>query len=97
MAAVILLEFPSHQTSARSWILELATRLAVEGKAELKFIGTEQAQSGGADAETIALEFDSIDCARSTLSEWRRDIRFPGLEARLLQIESITLADAIFP
>jgi hypothetical protein len=98
MSAVLLLGFPSHQNGARSWILEHAARLALEGKAELKFIGTEQGQTGRADAETIALEFGSIDCARTTLVRWRRDTGFPALiEMRLLQIEGVTAADAIFP
>ena len=98
MGAVILFEFPSGKGAARSWILDHAAMLAIEGKAELKFVGTEQARSGRAAAETIALEFTSIGCAHTTLSEWRRDAGFPGLiETRLLQIECVSFADAIFP
>ena len=98
MSAVILLDFPSDQNGVRSWILGLAARLAIEGKAELKFIGTEQGQSGHADVETIALEFGGVDCARSTLVKWQRDAGFPApIKIRLLQIEGVTAADAIFP
>ena len=98
MRAVILIEFPSDQTRARSWILDHAAKLAIEGKAELKFIGTERARSGGVGAETIALEFGSTDIAHSTLSAWRENTGLPGVvEMRLLQTEAVTLTDAIFP
>ena len=98
MGAVILFEFTSGKVGARSWILDHAALLAIEGKAEIKFVGTEPARSGRAGAETIALEFGSIDCASSTLSEWRREAGFPGvMETRLLQIECVSQADAIFP
>src|SRR5688572_19310142 len=98
MGAVILFEFPADRLEARSWILDHAAGLAIEGKAELKFVGTELARSGKAGAETIALEFTSIDCASSTLSAWRHDSGFPGrVEMRLLAIEPVTLAGAIFP
>jgi hypothetical protein len=95
MAAVILFEFPADKAAARSWILDHAAILAITGAAELKFVGTEQAGSG---RETIAIEFESIGGARSTLSEWRRDEGFPAcVEARLLQTEEVPLADVIFP
>jgi hypothetical protein len=98
MGAVILCEFPSDRVEARLWLLDHAGTLAIEGKAELKFIGTEHARSGSARAETIALEFASIGCANSILSAWRRDASFPGLiNMRLLKIESVPFADAIFP
>ena len=98
MGAIILFEFPSDQAGARSWILDRAAALAIEGKAELKFVGIEQARCGRATTEIIALEIENIEYAGSILSEWRRDDLLPGfLETRLLQIESVDLAAAIFP
>jgi hypothetical protein len=98
MGAIILFEFPSDQADARSWILDRAAVLAIGGKAELKFVGTEQVRCGRVTTEMIALEFENIECASSILSEWRRDTLFPGfLETRLLQIECVNLAAAIFP
>ncbi|WP_119272278.1 hypothetical protein [Taklimakanibacter deserti] len=98
MGAVILFEFPADRPEARSWILDHAAMLAIEGKAELKFVGTEPARSGRAGTETIALEFAGVDCAESTIAAWQRDSGFPGVvEMRLLEIEPITLAGAIFP
>lgn len=98
MSAVVLLEYPSARSEARSWILDRAARLALEGTAELKFIGTEQAGSGKAGTETIALEFESIEHAYSTLSEWWRDAAFPRfVETRLLKTKRVPLADAVFP
>jgi hypothetical protein len=98
MGAIILFEFPSDQADARSWILDRAAVLAIEGKAELKFVGTEQARCGRAATEMIALEIENLERASSILSEWRRDALLPGfLETRLLQIECVDLAAAIFP
>lgn len=98
MGAIILFEFLSDQADARSWILDRAAVLAIEGKAELKFVGTEQARCGRATTEMIALEIENIECAGSILSEWRRDALLPDfLETRLLQIECVDLAAAIFP
>lgn len=98
MSAVILFEFPSDQADARSWILDRAAALALEGKAELKFVGTEQARGGKTTTEMIALQIENIDYANSILSEWRRQALLPGFpEARLLQIECVDLAAAIFP
>ena len=98
MGAIILFEFPSDQANARSWILDRAAVLAIEGKAELKFVGTEQARCGRATTEMIALEIENLERASSILSEWRRDALLPGfLETRLLQIECVDLAAAIFP
>jgi hypothetical protein len=98
MSAIILFEFPSDQTDTRSWILDRAAALALEGKAELKFVGTEQARCGRTTTEMIALEIENTECASSILSEWRRDALLPGfLETRLLQIECVDLAAAIFP
>lgn len=95
MSAVILFEFPTTKADARSWILDRAARLALEGTAELKFIGTEQAGSG---RETIALEFESTERAHSILSQWRREAGFPRpMEARLLKIMRVPIADAVFP
>src|SRR6476661_5928054 len=98
MGAIILFEFPSDQTNARSWILDRAAALAIEGKAEVKFVGTEQARCGRATTEMIALEIENIEHGIAILSEWRRDALLPGfLETRLLQIECVDLAAAIFP
>jgi len=98
MGAIILFEFPSDQADARSWILDRAAVLAIDGKAELKFVGTEQARCGRATTEMIALEIENLERASSILSEWRRDALLPGfLETRLLQIECVDLAAAIFP
>jgi hypothetical protein len=98
MSAVILFEFPSARADARSWILDRAALLAIEGTAELKFVGIEQAGSDKAGSETIVLEFESVGRANSTLTEWRRDTGFPGrIETRLLEIKRIPLAGAIFP
>ena len=97
MSAVILFEFPADRPGARSWILDHAAMLAIEGKAELKFVGTEPARPGRAGAETIALEFAGVDSAQSTMAVWQRESGFPGVvEMRLLEIEPITLASAIF-
>jgi hypothetical protein len=98
MGAIILFEFPSANANARSWILDHAAILAIAGMAEIKFIGTEPAKIGEADAETIALEFGSIDQAHATLSQWHREAEFSGLiSTRLLQVNRVTLANALFP
>jgi hypothetical protein len=93
MSAVILFEFPSARAEARSWLLDHAAKLALEGSAELKFIGNEEAGT-----ETIALELENLERAYWTLSQWRRDAAFPRLvETRLLKTERVSLAGAVFP
>ena len=98
MSAVILFEFPSGKIDVRSWILDHAAILTIAGTAELQFAGTEQTKSGKTGVETIALAFASIECASSTLSEWRQDSGFPAcVETRLLRTECVPLPDVIFP
>jgi hypothetical protein len=98
MGAVILCEFPSANANARSWILDRVALLAISDKAELKFVGTEEATSRRAASETIAIRIAGVERADAILSEWRRDVLFPGfIETRLLRIESVNLAVAMFP
>ena len=98
MDAIILCEFLSHNTNARSWILDRVALLAMAGKAELKFVATEQATSGRAATETIAIRITGVERANAILSEWRQDVLFPGfVQTRLLRIESINFAVALFP
>jgi hypothetical protein len=98
MDAVILCEFPSDNANARSWILDCVAVLAIGGNAELEFVGTERATSGRAATETIAIRTAGIEPADAILSEWQRDVLFPDfIETRLLQIESVNFAVAMFP
>ena len=98
MDAVVLCEYASDNASARSWILDHVTLLAISGKAELKFVGAEQATSGRAATETIAIRIAGVEHADAILSEWRRDVLFPEfIETRLLRIESVNFTVALFP
>src|SRR5260221_3207939 len=98
MDAVILCEFPVDDDATRSWIRNRVALLAIRGQAELAFVGTEQATSGRAATETIAVRIAGVERADATLSEWRRDAPLPGvIETRLLRIESVNFAVAIFP
>ena len=97
MSAVILCEFPSGNADARAWILGRVAVLTAEGKAELDFVGTEEA-TGRRAATTIAIRIASAARAGAILSEWRQDVRFSGLvETRVLRIENVDLAVAMFP
>ena len=92
MDALILLGFPPDEADARSWILDHVTLLAIRGKAELQFVGTEDAASDGQAIETIAIRFASVERAKATLSGWRRETTFPAIiETKLLRIEPIGL------
>ena len=98
MDAVIFCEFPSSNANARSWIFDRVALLATRGEAELEFVGTEQVSSSRATTETIAIRVADAERANAILSEWRRDMLFPGfVETRLLRIESVNLAVAMFP
>jgi hypothetical protein len=98
MNAVILCEFPSGNADARSWILSRVAVLTVEGKAELNFVGTEEATCRRAATETIAIRIASAARAGAILSQWRRDVLFSGLvETRLLRTENVNFAVAMFP
>jgi hypothetical protein len=97
MSAVILCEFPTGNADARAWILGRVAVLAAEGKAELDFVGIEEA-AGRSAATTIAIRIASAARAGAILSEWRQDVRFSGLvETRVLRIENVDLAVAMFP
>ena len=97
MSAVILCEFPSERADARSWILDRVTMLAINGHANVKFIGTETPISGKVATEVIAIEMAIAERARELLSAWQQDARFPGLiETRLLSSESVRLDIPIF-
>jgi hypothetical protein len=98
MSAVILCEFPSGNANARAWILGRVAVLTLEGKAELNFVGTEDATGRRAATEMIAIRIASAARADAILSEWRGDVLFSGLvETRLLRIESVSSAVALFP
>src|SRR5258708_37822823 len=71
MDVVILCEFPSDNADARSWILGRVAMLAIEGKAELNFVGTEEPACGRAATETIAIRIASPGRANAILSVWR--------------------------
>lgn len=98
MSAVILCEFPSGNADARSWVLGRVALLTVEGKAELDFVGTEDATGRRAATETIAIRIASAARAGAILSEWRQDALFSGLiETRVLRVENVDFAVAMFP
>ena len=55
-------------------------------------------RSGTFGTATIAIRIASVGRANAILSEWRRDVLFPGLvETRLLRIESVSFAAVLFP
>ena len=98
MSAVILCEFPSGNANARSWILGRVAVLTLKGKAELNFVGTEEASGRRAATETISIKTASAAHADAILSEWRGDVLFSGLvETRLLRVETVNFAVAMFP
>lgn len=98
MDAVILYEFPSDNANARSWLLDRVALLAFMGEAELKFVGTERATPDRAGTAMIAVGFAGVGHADAILSEWRREVPFPGsIEMRVLRIESVDFAVAMFP
>ena len=98
MDAVILCEFPSNNANARSWVLDHVAPLATTNKAELSFVGIEQTASGRDATETIAIRIVGSERANEILSDWRRDVPFPGfVETRLLRIENVNFVVAMFP
>jgi hypothetical protein len=98
MSAVILCEFPSGNADARAWILGRVAVLTVEGKAELDFVGTEEATGRRAATETIAIRIASAARAGAILSEWRRDVLFSGFVAtRVLRVENTGISVPMFP
>ena len=98
MSAVILCEFPSGNADARAWILGRVAALTVEGKAELDFVGTEDATGRRAAVETIAIRIASAARAGAILSQWRQDVLFSDLvEMRVLRTENVGFSIAMFP
>ena len=100
MAALLLCELPAGSRDTRSWILGQVTLLASRAEAHLKFMGSEQAQSGEAPREMIAIEVASIELAHSLRSVWRNDARFSSIGMRVLQLHAAPRTEfstALFP
>lgn len=98
MNAVILCEFPSGNADIRARILGRVAVLTVEGKAELDFVGTEEATGRRAATETIAIRIASAARAGAILLEWRQDGLFSGLvETRVLRTENVGFSVPMFP
>jgi hypothetical protein len=76
------------------------TLLASRAEADLKFMGSEQAQSGEPPREMIAIEVASIELAHSLRSVWRNDERFSSIDMRVLQLHAAPRTEfstALFP
>ena len=100
MTALLLCEFSSGSRDERSWLLGVATLLASRAEADLKFLGSEQGQSGEPSREMLAIEVASIDLAHSLRSAWRSDERFSTVDIRVLQLHAVPRAEfsaALFP
>jgi hypothetical protein len=97
MDAVILCEYQP-DARARSWILDRVALLAITGRAELKFAGTEQVSAGQTATEAIAISIASVERADAILSEWRRDASFPDtIKTRVLRTENVAFDVVAFP
>jgi hypothetical protein len=100
VAALLLCELPAGSQEARSWILGQVTLLASRAEADLKFVGSEQAQSNEPPIEMLAIEVASIELAHALRSAWRSDGRFSAIEMRVLQLRTPPRAEfsaALFP
>jgi hypothetical protein len=76
------------------------TLLSSRAKANLKFVGSEQGQSGEPPREMLAIEVASIDLAHSLRSAWASDGWLSSIDMRVLQLHAVPRAEfsaALFP
>ena len=100
MAALLLCELPAGSREARSWILGQVTLLASRAEADLKFVGSEQAELGEPSREMLAIEVANVELAHSLRSTWRSDERLSSIDMRVLQLHAVPRAEfsaALFP
>ncbi len=97
MAALLLCELPAGSHEARSWIFGEVTLLASRAAADLKFVGTEQAEPGEPPRKMLAIEVASIDLAHALASAWRRDQRLSSVALRILQLDAVSRAEFSAP
>jgi hypothetical protein len=93
---MILCSFPSDRAGVRSMILDHIVSLALRGKGELTFVGTERTAPDTPASEIIAVKLKSVELANAILLQWRNDAIFPSfVEMRLLRIEPVRCVDAL--
>jgi len=77
-------------------ILGRIAPLALRGKGELTFVGTERRAADTPASEIIAIKLKSVELANAILLQWRSDTIFPSfVEMRLLRIEPIRCVEAL--
>jgi hypothetical protein len=93
---MILCRFPSDRAGVRSMILDHIAPLALRGKGELSFVGTERTAPDTPESEIIAVKLKSVALADAILLQWRNNAIFPSfVEMRVLRIEPVRCVDAL--